>query len=147
MITIKNIKLKNSYEKTILLLVLYFFTACTHLLVNNEKKLIVTYKSSGCFHSYTRMYEFKNNEVTIYNEDKKIGTTKTTAKELNGLRKLFEFYDNNKAIGLCTTLVSIQYKLYQGDKLLESKFYRDYACTNFEDKNITTLYYFDKKLE
>ena len=137
-------------KKIVLLLPLYLFTACSQLLVNNEKGLIVTYRSSGCFHLYTKIYEFKNNEVTIYNNDKKIGTTKTTKEELNRLEKLFESDYKNKQIeynfgfNLCFTSQNIKYELYQGDKLLKSKFY----CIDFEDKNIILLlYYFDKKLE
>jgi RecA-family ATPase len=82
-------------------------------LILNSEKFTLTHSSSGCYHSWTRTYNFekRSNEISVTDEySQKIDKNKRTVikfqlteNEFNGLKTIIKNGANHKKIGVCTT--------------------------------------------
>ena len=96
-------------------------------------RMEVTYRSTGCFHSYSYLFYFDSKKnVVIYDcsfEKKLLGRYNLLDEELKRLDSLIQYYANNiNNYGACTTtdLISIEIKFL--NIVIRKYSYMDDSC-------------------
>lgn len=111
-----------------------------------NEKIVVTYSSSGCFHSFTKVYTISagaektfeaEDLVQKWNQEKqkrevievvKQGSLSLSENEAVGLDLLFEFYRSNPGGG-CTTVDSVQVTYRRDGREIGAESFIDGSCS------------------
>ncbi|MDM3871480.1 hypothetical protein QSV34_08940 [Porticoccus sp. W117] len=136
------------------------FSFTEFLRKSEDKKVLVKFDSSGCFHWYTNLFEFQGDLVTIYEIDrkrskvrnhgynetkKKLGALTLSADDLEGLEHLFSFYEA-KPRGGCTTVNRISL-MQPGSENDVARGYIDGSCGYGQNEKVMSFWRLKQRLE
>lgn len=112
--------------------------------LKRHQKMKVVYRSIGCFHNRSYIFEFRQNLVEIFNNNsinikqKKIGVLYLSKKDIEGLDNLLQFYTKINMMN-CTTINYINIDILIGPIALRKFSFTDSSCTLHKQSNILTF--------